>query len=44
MFTLKTDISKFQKNKNPGKKYKVLINAGGRSIWLYNYISNESIR
>lgn len=41
MFTLKTDISKFQTKKDTNKKYKILVNAGGRCFWIYNYLFNE---
>lgn len=42
MFTIKTDINKFKANSNSGKKYKVLLNAGGRSFWICYHIFNES--
>lgn len=44
MFTLKTDISQFKKNPTTDKKYKVLLNAGGRCIWICNNISHEPLR
>jgi hypothetical protein len=35
MCTFQTTKEDFPKN--TGKKYKVIINAGGRFIWIYNY-------
>lgn len=42
MFTIKSNKDDFPKNS--GKKYKVLINAGGRSFWICNYKFYELFR
>lgn len=45
MFTLKTDITQIKKKQSsPDKKFKVLLNAGGRRFRLYYYVFNESIK
>lgn len=45
MFTIKTNINQFKKKEGKkNKKYKVLLNAGGRMFWIYHYIFNESFR
>lgn len=45
MFTLKTEIGQFKKNTDKkNKKYKVLLNAGGRCFWICDYIFNESFK
>lgn len=44
MFTIKTDIGQFKNSPNSNKKYKVLLNAGGRVFWIYYNIFDESFR
>lgn len=42
MFTIKTDINQFKTNSNPGKKYKVLLNAGGGAFgYVITYLMSH---
>lgn len=42
MFTLKTDISKFQTKKDTNKKYKILVNAGGGAFgYIITYLMSK---
>lgn len=42
MFTIKTDINQFKTNSNPGKKYKVLLNAGGGAFgYVITYLMSQ---
>ena len=45
MFTIKTDITQFKKKEGKkNKKYKVLLNAGGRMFWICYNLFNEPFR